>query len=87
MGERLRTSGVPGWAWGIIFTLFLTLASFGVGAIAGNQQMKDDIELNNSAIETKASVERVDAIEKENDRVYDAVLRVEEMMIEHMKHD
>ena len=65
----------------------ITLMYFGVGAIAGNQKMKDDIITNSDKIKIKANDERVDAIEKENDRVYEAVRRVENLMIEHMKHD
>jgi len=87
MGELIERSGVPKWVWSGIFAIVIGLSSFGVAAIAGNQKMKDDIKTNAGDIELKATSERVNAIEKENDRVYEAVLRVEGMMIEHMKHD
>jgi hypothetical protein len=87
MGEAIRRSGVPKWVWSGIFTLLLGLMTFGVAAIAGNQKIKDDIDKNTNDLESKANSERVDAIEKENDRTYDIVVRIEAMMIEHMQHD
>ena len=49
--------------------------------------MKDNIKTNTNDIENRATTEKVDAIEKENDRVYQTVIRIEKLMIDHMKHD
>jgi len=87
MGEMIQRSGVPKWAWSIILTAFLALMSFTIGATAGNQKMKDNIKTNTNDIENRATTEKVDAIEKENDRVYQTVIRIEKLMIDHMKHD
>lgn len=81
MGEAIERSGVPKWAWSIILTAFLALMSFTIGATAGNQKMKDNIKINSSNIERlseeKASSEKVDAVAKEVDRVYEAIIRME----------
>ena len=88
MGEVIRKSGVPGWAWGIIFTSFVTLMSFTVGAAAGNQKIKDDIQYNsyeikkndfnlNSELDKKASAEMMD-------RNYNKLLRIEHKLDEHI---
>jgi len=91
MGEAIERSGVPKWAWSIILTSFLALMSFTIGATAGNQKMKDNIETNTNNIERhdkemtnalgeKASKEKVDL-------VYETLLRVEGKLDEHIKHD
>jgi len=91
MGELIARSGMPKWAWSIIFTVILALMSFGISAIAGNQKMKDNIQTNannierhdkemNDALKDKASKEKVDM-------TYDIVLRIEGKLDEHMKHD
>ena len=88
MGEAIKKSGVPGWAWGIIFTSFVTLMSFTVGAAAGNQKIKDDIQYNsyqinkndinaNSELDKKASMEMVD-------RNYEALIRIEDKLDEYI---
>jgi hypothetical protein len=87
MGEAIERSGVPKWVWSGIFTILIGLMSFGVAAIAGNQKMKDDIFNNSKAIELKANEEKVEAMEKEQDRVYETLIRIEGKLDEHIKHD
>lgn len=86
----IRKSGVPGWAWGIIFTAFLTLMSFTVGVAAGNQKMKDDIYQNTFLIE-KHNLEVRDELEKKAskelmERNYETLLRIEGKLDDHIKH-
>jgi hypothetical protein len=90
MGEIIRRSGVPGWAWGIIFTSFLTLMSFTIGIAAGNQKMKDDIYQNQFMIE-KHNIEIRDELDKKAnkelmERNYEALLRIESKLDDHIKH-
>jgi hypothetical protein len=91
MGEIIDKSGVPRWAWSVILTAFLGLMSFTIGASAGNQKIKDNIESNRETIQrdyielkneldTKASKEKVDL-------TYEAVIRIEGKLDEHVKHD
>jgi len=87
MGEAIERSGVPKWAWSIILTIFLALMSFTIGATAGNQKMKDNIETNKTEISKKANTEKVEALDDENDRIYETLIRIERKLDEHIKHD
>lgn len=90
MEEAIRKSGVPGWAWGIIFTAFITLMSFTVGIAAGNQKMKDNIDQNSFLIE-KHDIEVGLQLDKKAskelmERNYETLLRIETKLDDHIKH-
>lgn len=91
MGEIIRSSGVPKWAWSIILTAFLALMSFTIGATAGNQKMKDNIDVNTNNI-IKHNVELKAAIATKADkelmqRNYETLIRIEHKLDEHIKDD
>lgn len=91
MGEAIKKSGVPGWAWSIILTVFLGLMSFTIGASAGNQKIKDDIEVNKTNIQ-KIEIEVETELEKKADaelqrRNYETLNRIEHKLDAHIAKD
>jgi len=88
MGDMIRKSGMPGWAWGILLTSFITLISFTIRTAAMGQRMESDIITNSWKIE-KHDIEVNAELEKKASkelmqRNYEALLRIENKLDEHI---
>ena len=86
MGGITERYGAPGWVITMLAGMLITLLSFTITASTRAQEMKSDIKMNAIHIETKANTEHVDALEKESDRSYEILLRIEKKLDDHIKN-